>query len=125
MVQGSNLGRGDIFLTHPDRPWGLPSLLYNGYRVHFLGVKWLGHGIGHPTPSSSEAKERIKLYIYSPSGPSEPVLGLTFMDEFKFKKSKLTNLIHITDLNLLLSLTRIRDVKKCDAELWRNFSNTV
>jgi hypothetical protein len=25
--------RGKIFSTHPDRPWGLPSLLYNGYRV--------------------------------------------------------------------------------------------
>jgi hypothetical protein len=24
---------GEIFSTHPDRPWGLPSLLYNGYRV--------------------------------------------------------------------------------------------
>ena len=24
---------GEIFHTRPDRPWGLPSLLYNGYRV--------------------------------------------------------------------------------------------
>ena len=24
---------GDIFSTHPDWPWGLPSLLHNGYRV--------------------------------------------------------------------------------------------
>jgi hypothetical protein len=24
---------GDIFHTHPDQPWGLPSLIYNGYRV--------------------------------------------------------------------------------------------
>jgi len=23
----------DIFCTRPDRPWGPPSLLYNGYRV--------------------------------------------------------------------------------------------
>ena len=28
----------EIFRTCPDRPWGPPSLLYNGYRV-FLGVK--------------------------------------------------------------------------------------
>jgi hypothetical protein len=33
MVQGSNPGRGEIFSTHPQRPWGLPSLVYNGYRV--------------------------------------------------------------------------------------------
>jgi hypothetical protein len=29
---------GDIFRTCPDRPWGPPSLLYNGYRV-FPGGK--------------------------------------------------------------------------------------
>ena len=44
---GSNPGRGEIFRTRPDRPWGLPSLLYNGYRV-FTGVKWPGRGIDHP-----------------------------------------------------------------------------
>ena len=31
---------GEIFRTSPDRPWGPPSLLYNGYRV-FLGGKVL------------------------------------------------------------------------------------
>jgi hypothetical protein len=29
---------GEIFHTSPDRPWGPPSFLYNGYRV-FPGVK--------------------------------------------------------------------------------------
>ena len=32
---------GEIFYTRPDRPWGLPSLLYYGYRV-FLGGKTAG-----------------------------------------------------------------------------------
>jgi hypothetical protein len=32
-VRVSNLGGGEIFRTRPDRPWGPPSLLYNGYRV--------------------------------------------------------------------------------------------
>jgi len=32
-VQGSNPGGGEIFRICPDRPWGPPSLLYNGYRV--------------------------------------------------------------------------------------------
>ena len=32
---------GEIFRTCPDRPCGLPSLLYNGYRV-FPGVKAAG-----------------------------------------------------------------------------------
>jgi hypothetical protein len=40
----------------------------------FLGVKWLGHGIDHPPPSSDEVKERVEIYLYSPYGPSWPVL---------------------------------------------------
>ena len=41
-VRGSNPGRGEIFRTRPDRPWGPPSsLLYNGYRV-FPGGKAAG-----------------------------------------------------------------------------------
>ena len=30
---GSNLGEGKILSTLPDRPWGPPNLLYNGYRA--------------------------------------------------------------------------------------------
>ena len=37
-VRGSNPGGCEIFRTCADRPWGPPSLLYNGYRV-FPGVK--------------------------------------------------------------------------------------
>jgi hypothetical protein len=52
MVRGLNPGVGEIFRTRPDWPWGLPSLLYNGYRV-FPGVKWPGHGVDHTSPSSA------------------------------------------------------------------------
>ena len=41
----------------------------------FPGVKRPGRGIGHPTPASAEVKERVELYLYSPSWPSWPVLG--------------------------------------------------
>jgi hypothetical protein len=34
-----------------------------------------GHGVVHPPLSSAEVKERVDLYLYSPSGPSWPVLG--------------------------------------------------
>ena len=64
---------GEIFDTCPDQP----SLLYNGYWVSFLGVKQPGHGIDHPPPSIAEVKERVELYLYSPSGPFWPVLGRT------------------------------------------------
>ena len=33
-------------------------------------------GANHP-PSSAEGKETVQLYLYSPSGPSWPVLGRT------------------------------------------------
>jgi len=33
------------------------------------GVKRPGRGVDHPPPSSAEDKERVKLYLYSPSGP--------------------------------------------------------
>ena len=36
----------------------------------FPWVKRPGHGIDHPPPSSAEVKERVELYLYSPSGPS-------------------------------------------------------
>jgi hypothetical protein len=52
-VQGSNSGGDKIFRSHPDQPWGPPSLLYNGYQV-FPGVKQPGHGADHPPPSSNK-----------------------------------------------------------------------
>jgi hypothetical protein len=36
-VRESNRGGGEIFRTRPDRPWGSPSLLYNGYRLFYGG----------------------------------------------------------------------------------------
>ena len=58
-----------IFHNRPDRPWGQPSLLYNGHRVSLPGVKRPGRGVNHPPPSSAEVKERVELYLYSPTGP--------------------------------------------------------
>ena len=40
-VRGSKPGGGEIFRIRPDRPWGPPSLPYNGYRV-FPGGKAAG-----------------------------------------------------------------------------------
>ena len=56
-----------------------PSLLYKGYRVSFPGVQQLGHGTDHPPSSSAKVQERVKLYLYYPSGPSCSVLGRTFL----------------------------------------------
>jgi len=42
----------EIFRTRQDDPWGLLSLLHNGYRV-ISEVKLLGRGVNHPTISST------------------------------------------------------------------------
>jgi hypothetical protein len=49
------------------------NLLYDGYRVCFPAVKWRGLGVEQTLPSGAEVKE--KLYFYSSSGTSCPVLG--------------------------------------------------
>ena len=43
----------------------------------FSGVMRPERGVNHPPPPSAEVKERVNLYLYSLSGPSWPVLGLT------------------------------------------------
>jgi len=37
------------------------------------GVKRPGRGVNLPPPSSADVKERVELYLFSPSGPSWPV----------------------------------------------------
>jgi len=55
--QGLNPVGGEIFHTCADRPWGPPSLLYNGYRV-FPGCKeWPGCDADPSPPSSATVKE--------------------------------------------------------------------
>jgi hypothetical protein len=75
-VRGSNPGGGEILRTCPDRPWGPPSLIYNGYRV-FQGSKAAGAWHWPTSPSSAEVKERVELYLYKTSEPSWPVLERT------------------------------------------------
>jgi hypothetical protein len=70
------------FRTRPDRPWGLPSLLYSEYWAFFPGVKRLGRGANQRPTSSAEVKERLELYRYSSSGPLWPVLRLSLLLSF-------------------------------------------
>jgi len=65
---------GETFHTRTKRPWSQPSLLYDRYRS-FSEVKQPGRGVEHPPPSSTKVKERVKLYLFSPFGHSQPILG--------------------------------------------------
>jgi hypothetical protein len=73
-VRGSNPGGGENFRTCPDRPWGPPSLLYNGYRVFPWSKERLGLGADLSPPSSAVV---IKEYSYT----STPPMGRTACTE--------------------------------------------
>ena len=55
-----------LLRIRPDRPWCPPSLLYNGYRGTFPGIKAAGAWRWSPIPSSAEVKERVELYPTPP-----------------------------------------------------------
>jgi hypothetical protein len=67
MVRGSNPGGAEIFRTCPDRPWGPPSLLYNGYQVFPRGKEQPGCD-AEPSPPSSGAMVK-KGYSYTSTLP--------------------------------------------------------
>ena len=76
MVLGLNPGGGEIFRTCPDRSWGPPSLLYNGYRVFPGGKERPGREADPSSPSSAVGRERVELYLYSPLWAVRPVQSL-------------------------------------------------
>jgi len=51
--------------SRPDRLWGLPSLLSNGYPGLFPGVKLSGREANHSPPYSAEFKNAWS-YTFSP-----------------------------------------------------------
>ena len=53
----SRWGGGEIFPTCPDRPWGPPSLLYNGYWVFPGGKERPGRDADPSPPSSAVVKK--------------------------------------------------------------------
>jgi len=91
---------GEIFRTCPDRLWGPPSLLYNGYRVFHGGKERPGRDADPSPPSSAIGHETVELYLYSPYGPyglysaSVPVQGCTLPLPLPLPKTNLKRLYH-------------------------------
>ena len=65
---------GEIVRTCPGRPWGPPSLLYNGYHVFPGGKEWPGRDTDPSSPSSAMV---MKRYSYT----STPPMGRTAFTE--------------------------------------------
>ena len=92
-------GGSKVFSSRPDRPWGPCSLLYNGNRVSFLGIRRLGRGVDHLHPSSAEVKETVELYLYCPSEPSWPDPGRTLPFFTQFAMTSRPTVSHLTVLS--------------------------
>jgi len=87
MVLGSKPVGGEIFRTRADWPWSppAPSTMGTMGDGSFPRVKRPGLHANHPTLTSTHVKERVKLYIYSHSEISWPVLGRTLTFTFMLK----------------------------------------
>jgi len=87
-VRGSNPNGGEAFRTRPEWPWGPPSL-DEGYRASFSGEKAAGTLRWPRTSSRADVKERVELYLFSPSLPSWSVLLWTLPSIFLYDDSSL------------------------------------
>lgn len=56
---------GKIFCARPDRPCGPPSLLYNMYRVCFLGIKRPVRDVDYPVPFNRGSRAELNLYAFA------------------------------------------------------------
>ena len=80
---GVRIPVGGRSFPHPSRPaLAAYPASYALVTRSSLAVKQLGHGVDHLPPYSAKIKERVELYLYSPSGPLWPVLGWTLVFVF-------------------------------------------
>ena len=73
----------------------------------FPGVKRPGRGVDHPPPSKRRGHERVELYLYSPSGPSWPVIGRTFLHCLPYTGLPNANFIDFSSLSCALHFLAI------------------
>ena len=70
----------------------------------FSGVQRPGRGVDQPLLSDAEVKERVELYLYSPSAFSWPVLMLTFTFTLLPYVNILNSFTLMSAVNVLLDL---------------------
>jgi hypothetical protein len=72
---GDGIPVGAIYSAPIQTDPGAHPFSYTMGTGSFTEVKRPGRGADHLPTSSAEVKERVELNLYSPSGPSWPVLG--------------------------------------------------
>src|SRR5215470_11895666 len=70
---------GTRFSARPDRPWGPPSLLYNGYRVFPGGKVRPRRAADHSSPSSAAVMEQYSYTSIHTLGHTGPVTGSLYL----------------------------------------------
>ena len=70
---------GTRFFARPNRPWGPPRLLYNGYRVFPGGKLRPGYAADHSPPSSAAVMEEQSYTSTHPLGHTGPVTGSLYL----------------------------------------------
>ena len=66
---------GARFFSPVQTGTGNHAVSYKMSTGSFPGLKRPGRGVNHPSPSSAEVKERVELYLYTPSVPLWQVIG--------------------------------------------------
>jgi hypothetical protein len=95
--RGSNPSSNKGFFSSqkpPYRLWGPPTILFNGYRGSFPGVKWLGRKHYHLPLSCSKVKNAWS-YTFTP-----PYAFMAFTDN--------SLRIHLIGWNILLTILLLR-----------------
>jgi hypothetical protein len=72
---GVRIPLGTRFSTSVQTGLRAHTASYTNGAMSFPEAKRPGRDVNHPPLSNTEVKERVKLYIYSPFGPSWSVLG--------------------------------------------------
>jgi hypothetical protein len=68
--------------------------------------------VNHPPPPRAEVKERVELYLYSFSGPSWPVIGLTLPFKELIIVDHESNMKHVhTALQWYITYAALKNVK--------------
>ena len=78
-LSGDRIPVGEKFSAPVQTVPGAHPTSYTMGKGCLPGVKRPGRGADDPPPSKCRGHERVGLYLYSPSGPSWPVMGRNFI----------------------------------------------